>query len=179
LTSIGSYAFWAAFDLESLTVPDGVVSIGANAFGDDRGGRTLNYCGNASITGTGLESATWSTSSCTPASPQSLIANVGDGSASISFTAGLSFGADITNYQYSLDGGTFVALSPTDVTSPITITGLTNGTTYSIRLRAVSARGSGAASTSVSFKPIQVFTMETMEMFYVEPQGILRFKITR
>jgi hypothetical protein len=156
VTSISQFAFSDSPSISSLTLPDGISFIGNNAFSATGNPFTLNYCGNADLTGTGLPNPSTNASSCTPAPPQSLIATAGNRTATIAFTAGLSFGADITNYQYSLDGGTFVALSPTDVTSPITITGLTNGTTYSIRLRAVSARGSGAASTSVSVIPRQI-----------------------
>ena len=41
-----------------------------------------------------------------PATPTSLSATAGSGSATISFTAGSGNGAAITNYSYSLNGGT-------------------------------------------------------------------------
>ena len=47
----------------------------------------------------------------------------------------------ISNYAYSLDGGAAVALSPEDNASPITISGLTNGTTYSITLQPLDSAG--------------------------------------
>ena len=61
----------------------------------------------------------------------------------------------ITNYQYSLDGGPPVALSPEDNASPITISGLTNGTTYSITLQALDAGGQtvGEVSNPVDVTP--------------------------
>lgn len=60
-------------------------------------------------------------------------------------------GLEITNYEYSLNSGsTWTALSPADATSPVTITGLTNGTAYSVQLRAVNALGGGAASATLS-----------------------------
>ena len=53
----------------------------------------------------------------------------------------------ITNYKYSIDNGlTYVAFSPIDKVSPVTISGLTSGTTYNIKLRATSAEGDGAES---------------------------------
>jgi hypothetical protein len=72
------------------------------------------------------------------------------------FTPGADNGAAITNYQYQLDGGEWVALSPADTSSPVTITGLTNGTAYQVRLRAVTAAddGLGAASDPVSVTPV-------------------------
>ena len=73
----------------------------------------------------------------TPAAPTSLIATAGDGQASISFTQGSNGGSAITNYKYSLDGTTYTALSPAATTSPVTISGLTNATSYNIYLKAV------------------------------------------
>ena len=88
----------------------------------------------------------------TPAAPTSLVATAGDGQATISFTAGSSGASAITNYEYSLDGTTYSSIGAT--TSPVTVTGLTNGTTYSIYLRAVNTQGSGTASSSVSVTPV-------------------------
>ena len=90
----------------------------------------------------------------TPAAPTSLAATPDDGSASIAFTAGSSNGAAISNYQYSTDdGATWTARSPSSDASPIDITGLTNGTTYPIKLRAINSQGTGAASSAVSVTP--------------------------
>jgi hypothetical protein len=54
----------------------------------------------------------------------------------------------VTNYKYSLNNAPFVALSPVDITSPITISGLTSNTTYNIRICATSAVGDGAISNT-------------------------------
>jgi hypothetical protein len=90
-----------------------------------------------------------------PAAPTSLVTTAGDGQVSVAFTAGADGGTAITNYQYSTDGGTsYSAFSPADTASPVVITGLTNGTTYSIKLRAVNAMGAGAASAAVSATPV-------------------------
>ena len=88
----------------------------------------------------------------TPSAPTSLTATAGDGQATISFTAGSSGASAITDYQYSLDGTTFTSIGSTS--SPVTISGLTNGTTYTIYLRAVNTQGSGVTSSSVSVTPI-------------------------
>ena len=86
-----------------------------------------------------------------PSAPTSLSATAGNGTATITFTAGANGGSAITNYKYSIDNGaTFIAFSPAQTTSPVTITGLTNGTTYSIQLKAVNTAGDGTASSSVS-----------------------------
>ena len=94
----------------------------------------------------------------TPSAPTALIATPGNGSATIAFNAGSDNGSAIINYQYSVDSGVWTSLSPVDATSPITISGLTNGITYSIRLRAVNSAGSGlgTASAAVSVTPLGV-----------------------
>ncbi len=89
-----------------------------------------------------------------PAAPTSLVATPGDGSASIAFTPGSNNGSAITNYQYSTDNGaTWTTRSPTSAASPIAITGLNNGTTYQIKLRAINSVGTGAASSAASVTP--------------------------
>lgn len=86
----------------------------------------------------------------TPAAPTGLAATAGDGSVSVSFTAPSNTGgAAVTDYEYQLDGGNWVSAGTT--ASPIVITGLTNGTSYSIALRAVNAAGAGTASAAVGF----------------------------
>ena len=48
----------------------------------------------------------------------------------------------IANYQYSLDGGrSYTSVAPPSPTGPVTISGLTNGITHSITLRALDAAG--------------------------------------
>jgi len=88
-----------------------------------------------------------------PSAPtiDSITAN--NGSVTVYFTAGASNGSTVSNYKYSLNSGAYIALSPTDPTSPITITGLTNGTSYQIAIRAVSNLGDGLASNSVASTP--------------------------
>ena len=87
-----------------------------------------------------------------PPAPTALIATPKSSSAQIAFTDPISNGgATITNYEYSLNNGSsWQALSPVDITSPITVPGLTDGNTYGIRLRAVNSLGSGTQSDSVS-----------------------------
>jgi large repetitive protein len=70
--------------------------------------------------------------------------------AQIYFSEGFNGGSDITNYQYSTDNGaTFIAFSPEQASSPVTISResfdgtplLNNGTSYTIRLKAVNVNG--------------------------------------
>lgn len=62
-------------------------------------------------------------------------------------------GSPITNYEYTLNGGSFITLDPSRNISPITISGLTNGIEYTITIRAVNANGPGATSASVTATP--------------------------
>lgn len=91
----------------------------------------------------------------TPGAPTSLLATPRNASAEIAFTApAVTGGAAIANYEYSIDGGTnYSAFSPETITSPVTITGLTNETTYNIKLKAVNSAGAGTESAQVSVKP--------------------------
>ncbi len=99
-------------------------------------------------------SASITTDATVPGAPTSLSVTAGNGQAIISFTAPVSDGgAAITNFKYSLDGTNYTALSPADVTSPITIPGLTNGTAYTITLKAVNSAGDSVASSAVSVTP--------------------------
>jgi hypothetical protein len=89
-----------------------------------------------------------------PYTPTDLSGTPGNQTAQISFTVGDNGGSVITNYMYSTDGGvTFTAFSPAQTTSPVTITGLTNGTPYNIQLKAVNANGSSTASATVAVTP--------------------------
>ena len=91
-----------------------------------------------------------------PAAPTALSGTVlSPTSVSIAFTPGADNGATITNYQYALSTdsgstyGSFLALDPADTTSPITISGLTQGTTYTIILKAVNTMGAGTVHRSL------------------------------
>ena len=93
-----------------------------------------------------------------PGAPTSLSATVlSTTSVSVAFTTGTINGASPTNYKYSLStngGSTYdepTALDPLDVISPVTISGLTTGQTYHIKLRAVSDFGDSPDSTAASF----------------------------
>ena len=75
-------------------------------------------------------------------------------SAIVIFTAGSNNGATITNYQYSVDNGsTWINRNPVSANSPLIITGLTNGQTYQIKLRAVNSIGYGNATIMYTVTP--------------------------
>jgi len=103
----------------------------------------------SSIYGTSSSSTPSSgvTATTSPDVPVIGTATPADSSATLTFTAGATGGSAITNYQYSTDGITYNAFSPAQNTSPLTISGLTNGVSYSFYLKAVNANGVSSASS--------------------------------
>ena len=89
-----------------------------------------------------------------PGAPTVSAVTAANGSLTISFTAGADGGSPITNYKYSIDGTNYIALNPAAVTSPFTISGLTNGTTYTVTIKAVNAVGDSVASNAVTATPV-------------------------
>ncbi len=68
-------------------------------------------------------------------------------SLSIEFTQDSDGGDPITNYSYSINGGTsFTLSSPAQITSPLIISDLTQSTSYDIVLKAVNSVGESASS---------------------------------
>lgn len=91
-----------------------------------------------------------------PSPPTGISPTPTDGGATVSFTPGSANGSAITNYEYGTFNGVewnFTALSPADSSSPISITGLSNGVSVTMRLRAVNAMGVSADSPAFTFTP--------------------------
>jgi large repetitive protein len=90
-----------------------------------------------------------------PISPNIYNIIAGDGSAIVNFTAGFNNGSALTNYQYSKNNGTsWTPLDPSATISPITISNLTNGQTYPVKIKAVNAKGVSIESNVLSVTPI-------------------------
>jgi alpha-tubulin suppressor-like RCC1 family protein len=114
--------------------------------------RAVNGAGNGAAS---LTSAT-TTPYLVPDAPTMNSVVLGDQSATINFTAGAENGRAITNYQYTCSStGTdnWTTLDPASTTSPIIVSNLTNGATYSVKLKAISSAGSSAASAPQSVTP--------------------------
>ena len=103
---------------------------------------------NSSGTSNNTANASPVTPTTLPEAPTIGTATASSASATVTFTAGNSGGKTISNYKYSTDGTTYTAFSPAQTTSPLTISGLTNGTAYTFRLKAVNANGDSAASSA-------------------------------
>jgi hypothetical protein len=78
------------------------------------------------------------------------------GQLAIYFTPGAARGSTTTTYQYSSNGGAFTNRPTGTTASPLILTGLTNGTGYTIRLRATTNAGTGDSSTAVTDTPTAI-----------------------
>jgi hypothetical protein len=96
--------------------------------------------------------------SSVPGAPTIGAAAAGNASASIAFTAPSSSGSSaITAYTATCTTGT-VSQTGTGTASPVTVSGLTNGTTYSCTVTATNSVGTSAASAAVSVTPAATAT---------------------
>ena len=119
--------------------------------------RAVNSVGNGAAAG-----AVTATPVAVPEAPGSLGATAGDEAVTLSWTAAVDNGAALTTYQYQQQAGSgsvgawtaipTSAPGETNATS-YTVTGLTNGTTYTFQVRAVNSVGNGAASGTVTATP--------------------------
>ncbi|MEN9965104.1 MAG: hypothetical protein RJA60_101 [Actinomycetota bacterium] len=89
-----------------------------------------------------------------PSTPAAPTATLGDGQVALTWTAPASGGSAITDYEidYSSDNGmnwsTFS--DGLSATASATVTGLTNGTSYKFRIRAVNSAGTSSSSVASS-----------------------------
>jgi len=92
-----------------------------------------------------------------PGAPTNLLVTPFNAGGEIQFNApSSSVASPITNYEYSTDNGaTWVTPSPAVTASPLVISsGLTNCTSYQVKIRALNASGSGTASASATLIPL-------------------------
>ncbi len=91
-----------------------------------------------------------------------------NGQLAIYFTPGAARGSTTSTYQYSANGGAWTNRPTGTTASPLTITGLTNGTSYTVRLRATTNAGAGDSSTAVTETPtsISVLGDSTLTLTY-------------
>src|SRR5690606_17129230 len=98
--------------------------------------------GNASVASPSVTPRT------VPGAPTAVSAVRGNEQATVSFTAPVSDGgATIGTYTVTANPG---GQTSTGAASPITVTGLTNGTAYTFTVTATNAAGTGTASTASS-----------------------------
>ncbi|MEN9797554.1 MAG: hypothetical protein RL653_1250, partial [Pseudomonadota bacterium] len=88
-----------------------------------------------------------------PDPPLNLRPRPSDGGAVIAFTVPYDGGSPILRYEYAVDGGNWSTVAQATPGTPVSITGLQNGTQVGVSLRAVNAIGAGGASTVVFVTP--------------------------
>jgi uncharacterized repeat protein (TIGR02543 family) len=108
-----------------------------------------------------------------PSAPTALSSVGGNTEAYILFTQS----GTITNYEYSTDNGvTFLVFNPPQIFSPVNIktlssdgvTPLTNGTTYTIKLKAVNSGASSSESVSVNVVPTITSLLTSGRLIYLD-----------
>ena len=117
--------------------------------------------------------ARWTPVTPPPSPPTALSSVGGNQTAYILFTQS----GTVTNYEYSTDdGATFLAFDPAQTFSPVEITTLssdgvtrlTNGTIYTVKLKAVNSQGSSSESLSVDVTPTVTTLLSTNRIIYLD-----------
>src|SRR5579864_2195660 len=91
-----------------------------------------------------------------PGAPTGVNATAGNAQATVSWTAPANGGSAITGYLVTPYAGSTPGTSSTPSASPVTITGLTNGTTYTFKVSAKNAIGNGPVTVSNAVTPATV-----------------------
>ena len=125
--------------------------------------RVAPYYSNTAITGEwSSQSPSYTPASFPPGQPTSLVSTSGNGRATLSWVAPSSVGdSAISGYriEYSSNGGgSWLTLNSNtwSTSTSQTVTGLTNGTSYSFRVAAVNSSSTGSYSATASATPALV-----------------------
>jgi hypothetical protein len=97
------------------------------------------------------------TATTVPQAPTIGTATPGNGSATVAYTAGATGGSEVTTFTATSSPGGLTGTG----SSPITVSGLTNGTSYTFTVTATNTNGSSAASSaSSSVTPVSTIPIE-------------------
>jgi len=118
--------------------------------------------------GTACDSGAYELDPTVPGAPTIGTATAGDTQITVSFTAPSdNGGATITDYKVTCGA---VTESGTQTTSPVVVTGLTNGTAYTCTVKATNSAGDSAASSvSNSATPTVALTAQTISFTSTAP----------
>ena len=111
----------------------------------------INACGGGSSSTVGSGSGI---TVSVPGAPVGVSTNAGNAATTVSFSAPSSDGgATISSYTASCVSGASAALSTLGAASPLSVSGLTNGLTYTCTVIASNSAGNSAASASATATP--------------------------
>jgi uncharacterized repeat protein (TIGR02543 family) len=145
------------------------LSVGSPGTANTGGGGSSGYVTSGGAGGTGIVILRYAFG--TPSAPTITAITGSANKLTVTFTPPTSDGGSaITNYEYSLDGGsTWTAISPVDATSPIEITklangttALTNGTTYQVVIRALNGKTGLASNVFAGTTPLSPPTVSAV-----------------
>ncbi len=107
-----------------------------------------------------------------PSAPSISAITAGNASVSVAFTAPSSTGsAAITSYTASCTSAT-AAVTASGAASPITVSGLTNGTAYGCSVTATNSVGTSAASSVVNVTPVSASSKKNILLIIADDLGL-------
>lgn len=143
------------FNPTSVTLPVGSATATFTATSSTTGAKSIAVTNSGSLTNPAAITFTVAAPATVPGAPTIGASTAGSASASVAFTAPASNGGSaVIDYTVTASPGGATA---TGTASPISVTGLTNGTAYTFTVRARNVVGSGTASAaSNSVTPVAV-----------------------
>ena len=110
----------------------------------------LAACGGGDVNGTAITPPTVSV----PEAPTAVVATPGNASIRVTFSAPTSDGGSpVLTYVASCSAAGASTLTATGASSPLSVTGLTNGTSYTCSVAATNSKGTGAAAVAIAVTP--------------------------
>lgn len=96
----------------------------------------------------------------------------------IYFNPGKAGTAPVTNYEVSTDdGSSWTTLDPADITSPLIFSGLTNGTTYTVRIRSLQGSQFSDPSNAITVRPVALPAAPTISSIDDDTNGTVGTKL--